>query len=57
MWKTFVFDDFTHDGRMTIICHRHEVPIERHITWKSGIDKEDFDKGIEEYKKKKAEKS
>lgn len=51
-WKTFVFDDFSFDGKMTIVCHNHIKPLERYITWKSGIDKEDFDKAVEENKKK-----
>lgn len=49
-WKKFVFDDFGHNNRMTLVCHRHPVPIVMYITWKQGIDKEDFDKAAQEYK-------
>jgi len=49
--KQFTFDDFSCDGKMTIICHKHQPPILRHITWRSGLNKKDYDKFIEEYKK------
>lgn len=53
LWKTFTFDDFSYTGRMTLICHKHPDHIVEYITWKSGINKEDFDRVIEEHKKKK----
>ena len=51
--KTFTFDDFSHDGDMTLICHRHEEPVVKYISWRSGLDKEKYNKIIEEYKKQK----
>lgn len=53
-WKSFVVDDFSHDNKMTLVCHRHDEPFVRYFTWKMGMDKEDFDKAAEEHKKKKA---
>lgn len=52
MTKTFTFDDFSHDGRMTLVCHNHAEPNVTYITWKSGIDKDDYDKAVEAKKKK-----
>lgn len=53
--KTFIFDDFSHDGDMTLICHKHPEPITRYITWRSGLDKEEYDRLMKEYRKNKAE--
>jgi len=53
LWKSFVFDDFTPEGTMILVCHKHQEPITQYITWRSGVEKEDFDKVIEEHKKKK----
>lgn len=54
-WIPFVIDDFGHNNRMTLVCHRHPEPVVKYITWKQGIDKPDFDKQLEEEKKKKAD--
>jgi hypothetical protein len=53
--KTFTFDDFAHDGNMTLICHKHPEPVVRYITWRSGLNKEEYDKFMEKYKKSKAD--
>lgn len=50
--KTIIFshDDFAYDENMVLVCHRHSVPIEKHISWWDGLIKDDFDKIIKEYK-------
>jgi hypothetical protein len=53
--KAFTIDDFSHNGNMTLVCHKHVEPVVRYITWRSGLDKEDYDKVVEQYKKDKIE--
>jgi len=52
--KTFTFDDFSHDGDMTLICHKHPEPVVRYITWRSGLDKEDYDRFVKSSREKKS---
>ena len=52
-WKAFTFDDFSYDGRMTVVCHNHPEPLACYIAWKAGVDMEVYKKAVKEYKEQK----
>jgi len=53
LFVPFIFDDFAYDSKMDFICHNHPEPVIQYLSWRGGIDAEDFEKAQESNKNKK----
>jgi hypothetical protein len=51
LFASFVFNDFAYDSKMDYICHNHPEPITQFLSWRGGIDEDQFKKIQERWRK------